>query len=179
MPVLPGGRQSFAIDEPADLGDPRTDAAGEIALLETGCDGLGDDALGQRVGNGALQAAAHLDAQFAIVLGDQQQDAVIDLLATGLRAAELPGFDHFQAVFLDGLRLGRGHDQHGHLRAFALLDRRQLRLDLSALIGIERTGGVGHPRHQLGHGLFVLRPGQPRAQGQPEREQSRPDRTGR
>ena len=179
MPVLPGGGQGFAIDQPADLGDPRTDAAGEVALLESGCDGLGDDALGQRVGNGTLEATAHFDPQFAIVLGNQQQYAVIDLLAAGLRAAEFPGLDHFQAEFLDGLRLGRGHDQHGHLRALALLDGRQLSLDLCPLLGAERTGGVGDPCDQLGDGLFVLRPSRTRAQGQPERQQNQPQRTGR
>ena len=50
------------------------------------------------IGQRAFQAVAHLDAQRAIVLGDQQQRAVV-----GLRAPELPGLGHADRVLLDGL----------------------------------------------------------------------------
>ena len=50
------------------------------------------------VGQRAFQAVADLDAQLAVVLGDDEQRAVVDLLA-----ADLPGLRDAQRILLDGL----------------------------------------------------------------------------
>ena len=77
-----------------------------------------DDAVGDRVGQRAFEAAADLDAHLAVFDGDQQQRAVIDLAA-----AELPLLDDADRVLLDLLGLRGRHDQHRHLAALRLLER--------------------------------------------------------
>jgi hypothetical protein len=93
-----GLRQLLAIDDPHHLSTPAANAAAEIAGLELWRDVLVDDALGGGVGERAFEAVADLDAQAAIVLGDDEQRAVVDLLA-----ADLPGFRDTQRELLDGL----------------------------------------------------------------------------
>ena len=61
--------------------DARVDAAGEIALLELRRDRRGDDHLGQGVGQRAFEPVADLDADLALVRGDQQQRAVVLVFA--------------------------------------------------------------------------------------------------
>ena len=92
-------RQLLAVDHPDHPLDAGGNAAGEIAAPEFRRDDLVDDALGGDVGQRAFEAVTDLDAQMAVVLGDDQQRAVVDLLA-----ADLPGFGDPDRVLLDGLR---------------------------------------------------------------------------
>src|SRR5690349_6550403 len=77
---------------------PRADAAVEVALLEARHDVVLDDPLSDRVGKDALEAVADFYMELAVVLGDDEEDAVVDALA-----AELPGLEHPHRVLLDRL----------------------------------------------------------------------------
>ncbi len=80
---------------------PCGNPAGKIAAREFRRDDLVDDAPGGDVGQRAFEAVADLDAQLAVVLGDDEQDrAVVDLLAP-----DLPGLRDPDRILLDGLRL--------------------------------------------------------------------------
>ena len=81
----------------------RIDAAREIALLELRRDGRGDDDLGQRIRQRALEAVADLDAQLALVGRDQKQHAVVVLLLP-----ELPVPEEAVGVILDARAVERG-----------------------------------------------------------------------
>src|SRR5205823_2466272 len=98
-------------DEHAD-NRSRPEAAGEIAGLELRRDVFVDDTLGGSVGQRAFEAIADLDPQAAIVLGDDEQRAVVDLLA-----ADLPGFCDPERELLDRLAVRRRYDQHRDLAA--------------------------------------------------------------
>jgi hypothetical protein len=156
--------QGFALDEPAQSIHPGLDATGEIALLEARGDGFGDDPLGDGIRNRPLQAIAHLDAQGPVVLGHQQQHAVIHPLAP-----QLPGFRHPQAELLDGLGLGGGHQQHRQLRALGLLQLGQSGLQGLPGSSVQGASEIGNPALQDRH--RHLSPGlsqpQDEAQGQP------------
>ena len=65
-------RQFLAIDDPDHPPDARRDPAGKVAGLELRRDVFVDDALGGGVGQDALEAVTNLDAQAAIVLGDDE-----------------------------------------------------------------------------------------------------------
>ena len=80
-------------------------------------DDLVDDAPRGDVGQRAFQAVADLDAQLAVVLGDHQQRAVVDLLAP-----DLPGLGDADRELLDRLGLRGRHDQHRDLAALARLE---------------------------------------------------------
>jgi hypothetical protein len=90
----------------------------EIAFLETGADDFGNDTLGHRIRHRAFQAAADLDAQLAVVLRDQDEDAVVDALA-----AKLPGLGDADRIGFDGFRLRGGDQQDGNLAAAAFLEQ--------------------------------------------------------
>src|SRR6185312_11651804 len=107
-------RQFLAVDDPDHPVGPGRDATSEIARLELRCDVLVDDALGGGIGQGTFEAIADLDAQAAVVLGDDEQRAVVNLLA-----ADLPGLRDPERVLLDGLAVGRRYDQHRDLAAFS------------------------------------------------------------
>ena len=128
-------RRSDDLDDPVDAG---VDAGGEIALAEFGRDVLGDDAPRRHVGERALEAVAHFDAHALVVLGDQQDRAVVLALV-----ADLPRLGHADRVLLD--RLGRGgrHDQHGELVGRARFPVAQLRLERLPLGRGQRAGLVG------------------------------------
>ena len=110
VPVLLRRRQRLAVDDADHAVDARRDAAGEVALAEARRDRLVDDAVGDEVRERALEPAADLDAKRAVVLRDEQQRAVVRLLA-----AELPRVDDADRVLLDRLGLRGRHDQHGDL----------------------------------------------------------------
>ena len=59
-----------------------------VALAKSRGDMFRDDAVRQQVGDRAFKAVAHFDAHLAIVLGHQQQDAVVNVLAPQLPGAE-------------------------------------------------------------------------------------------
>ena len=99
-PLLPFG--GVGRQHGDDVVDAARDAAAEIAGLEARRDGVGDDDLGQRVGQRAFQPVADLDAHPPLVRRDQQQHAVV----LGL-LAELPGAEQLVGVGLDLLALER------------------------------------------------------------------------
>lgn len=84
----------------------------EFPALETRHDVFIDDAIGLRVGHRAFQSVADFDAQLAIVLRHEQEEAVVHVFPS-----QLPCFDHADAVLLDGFRGGAGHDQDRDLAA--------------------------------------------------------------
>ena len=110
-------RQFLAVDDPDDPVDTCGNPAGEIPGLEFRRDDLVDDALGGDVGQRAFEAVTDLDAEMAVVLGDDDQRAVVDLLA-----ADLPGFRHPQRELLDRLAIRRRYDQHRDLAALPRLE---------------------------------------------------------
>ena len=80
-------RQRLAVDYADDLVDPGRKAVIEASLREARRNGLADDALAGGVIECSLEAVPHLDAQRAVGLGNDQDRAVINLLA-----AQLPLF---------------------------------------------------------------------------------------
>ena len=107
--------------------EPGVQAARVVVLIEPRHDGLGDDALRERVGNRAFEPVADLDAQAAIVVRDDEHDAVVDAAA-----ADAPLLGHAQRVFLDRLGRRRRHEQHGDLAALARLECRELVLEAAS-----------------------------------------------
>ena len=94
----PGTRrgQRLAVDDADDLFDTDRDAAIEVLALESRQDGLADDAFAGVVVERSLQAIAHLNAHRAIILGDDEDRAVIDS-----SAAELAFLCHAQRILFD------------------------------------------------------------------------------
>ena len=111
-----GRGQRFACHHAGDLVDSRIDAAVIVLLRKTRPDGFGDDAIGDRIGQGALQAVADLDAHAAVVLRNDQQHAVVDV-----RSTNAPLLNDPDRVLLDLLRLRRRYDQHRQLRTLLRL----------------------------------------------------------
>ena len=68
-------------DDPVDAG---IDPLGELALLEQRRHGLGDDPMRGHVGQHAFEAVADLDAHLPVVLGDQEDRAVVLALVPDL-----------------------------------------------------------------------------------------------
>ena len=99
-------------------------------------------------------------ADLAIVLGDQDQHAIVDgigALVTGialrtlLAASDLPGLGHPHRIVLDDLGLGGRHDQDHKLRSLAHLERGQFRFE-SRLLGCRQgSGQIGHACRQRRH----------------------------
>ena len=123
-------RQFLAVDDADHPVDTGGNAAGEIAGLEFRRDVLVDDALGGDVGERAFEAVADLDAQAAVVLGDDEQRAVVDLLA-----ADLPGLRDPDRELLDGLGVVVGTISTAiwlPLRVSEILQRLRQRGDVAA-----------------------------------------------
>ena len=82
----------------------------EPVAVASGAEGRGqhvaDDARGLGVGELALDAVPHLDADLAVVDGHHQQHAVV---APGV--AQLPGLGDADGEVLDGLAVQRAHQQ--------------------------------------------------------------------
>ena len=81
--------------------------------LKSGRDDVADDALADEVGERAFQAVADFDAHGPILLGDQQDGAVVDLFAA--RASRLSATRMEYCSMASGC--GGGHDEDGHLAA--------------------------------------------------------------
>ena len=145
-------RQRLAIDDGDHALDAGRDAAREVALAKARRDGLVDDAAGDEIRERALETAADLDAKRAVLHGDQEQRAVVRLLAP-----ELPRVDHADRVLLDLFRLCGRDDQHRDLRALSRLEVRELRLEARALRARQGAGEVGDTRCERRNGLPILR----------------------
>src|SRR5262249_31907073 len=135
----------LALDELHHLPETRIDALVEVTPTESRRNGLGNDAVRHGIGEYPLETIAHLDAYAMVVLGDEQQRAVIDLLATDRAAPELPLLDDSYRILLDLLRTRRRHDEHRELRTLAGLESRELLLERGLLFGGERASEIGHP----------------------------------
>ena len=61
----------------SDVAHAVLDAAGEVALAEARQDRILDDDLGQRIGERALEPAADLDADLALIGRDDEEDAIV------------------------------------------------------------------------------------------------------
>ncbi|MNM87145.1 hypothetical protein D3C81_993190 [compost metagenome] len=103
-------------------------AGHHVAALEGGQDPGLDDVGGDGIGQSPFQAITHFDAHPALILGDQQQHAVVlALLAYAPVATELV------AVLLYGLPIEAVDGDHHQLDAAALLEGGQL---LGQLVGL-------------------------------------------
>ena len=116
---------------------------GELTLLEVRRDRFADDPARRHVGQHALEAVADFDAHALVVLGDEEDRAVVLALLT-----DLPGLGDAQRVLLDRLRLGGRHDQDDELVGRARLPVGELRLERLSLRRRQRAGLVGDPAGQ-------------------------------
>ncbi|AZK87660.1 hypothetical protein BO993_12150 [Xanthomonas oryzae pv. oryzae] len=154
-------RQGLTLDQAGQRRGCGTDAAGVIALTEAWRQILLDDAVRRDVGNGTFQAVTRLDAHAAVVLGHQQQHAVVHALA-----ADLPLVEHALGVLLDRFGLRGRHDQDLQLRALALLQGQRLLFELLDLPRIQRAGDIDDRRPQRRDGGQLLRQQRGRQQQQ-------------
>ena len=145
-------RQAFAGDPLAEPVDRAVQAAGVVAGAKRRHDLLADDPAGGDVGNRALQGLGDLDLHRAVVLRDDQEQAVADVLA-----ADLPLLADALRERGDVLRRGRRHDQDHDLRAVRGLDRGQLVRERLGLRRRQRSGLVDHPAGERRHRQHVLR----------------------
>ena len=164
-------RQRFTVDEPHDAVGSLGNAAVVVPFAEPGRNDLVQDAIGGGVVQHAFQAVAHLYPHPSIVLGDQEQHAIVHVLAAGF-----PGLGHPQRILLDALGRGAGNDKDGKLAALAFLEVAQLLFQSGPLLGGQRRGQVGDQsaegrnRHQAVSGGLGGRGRQPEhgdAGGQP------------
>ena len=123
-----------------------TGAPVEVQRLESRQDGFADDAFAGEIVQGALQPVAHLDADSAVVLRDDQDRAVIDS-----SAAELPFLRDPQGKFLDFFGCCQRDHQHGELTALPGFERCQRLLQGGHLLPRERAGLVGDMPGQRWH----------------------------
>src|SRR2546423_2389986 len=89
LPSQIGGRKLLPVDDPDHLVEARIDPTVEIPLAQQRNNGFRNDAVGSDVSEHTLQPPADLNAQIPIILGNNEQRAVVDLLAP-----ELPLIDH-------------------------------------------------------------------------------------
>ena len=138
--------QLLAVDYSDDPVDACGNAAGKIPAPESRRDDFIDDALGGDVVKRAFKAVADLDAKFAVVLGNNQQCAVVDLLAP-----DLPGLGDPDRILLDGFRRRRRHDQHRDLAAFPRFEGFQGLRQRRNVAARESSGLVDDPARQRRH----------------------------
>ena len=146
--------QRLPVDHAHHAVDPRVDADIELAFPEARHDDVADDALRRGVIEDALKAVADLDAQRAVILGDHENGAVVDLLA-----ADFPLLGDAQRELLDWLRCGGRDQEHGKLAAFPRLEFLQRALQPGVLLAGQRARLVHHAPGERWHG--DLRPGEP------------------
>ena len=139
-------RQLLAVDETDQLFDAGGDAAREIAGPEFRHDHLVDDTPCRDIGDGALQTVANLDPEVPVVLCNDQERAVVDLLA-----ADFPGFRHPKRELLDRLTVRGRHDQHRDLAALAPFEIGERLAHLRDIAARQRAGPVDHAPRELGH----------------------------
>ena len=118
----------------------------EVVRQKMRRDHLANDALRHHVGNRALQPVADLDAQALVILGNDQDDAVI-----GPGATDFPLFGNADRILLYGFRLSAGQHQHRDLAAFPLLEGAQFGFERGKLPRVQRAGEIGDARLQRRH----------------------------
>jgi hypothetical protein len=105
-----------------DVADARGRGAVELARAQRRNEVVLDDELGDRIGQRAFEAVADLDAHFAVVGRDQQQDAVV----LG-RLAQSPATEQLIGVVFDCAALQRSNGRDHDLIAIARFQRGELR----------------------------------------------------
>ena len=133
--MVADGKGILAIDESTGTCQKRFDSIGVECTEETRRDyrgmllstpGLGDfisgaivvdNAPGKQVGELSFQTVTHLDTNLSLLLGDQQQRAVILALLP-----YAPVFGDLQAVFLQSFTLQRIDSQYHQLGRIAALE---------------------------------------------------------
>ena len=113
FPAVRAQAERFAVDEAHHAVDAGIYALIEITVFQVRHDDVADDAFAGDVGQHAFETVADLNPQRAVILGDQEQGAIVHALA-----AELPLLGHAHRVLLYAFRLGGRHQQHGDLAAF-------------------------------------------------------------
>ncbi len=104
LPRLRRG-QLLAVDRGDDAIDACGNPAGKISAPQSRRNDFIDNAFRGDVVERTFQPVANLDAKPAVVLGNHNKRAVVDLLAP-----DLPGFRNPDRILLDGFRLSRRHD---------------------------------------------------------------------
>ncbi len=137
-------RQGLALAHYADDAiDAGLEAGCELSLAEQRRDGLGDDAVRGDVGQHALQPVADLDAHLLIVLGDDQNRAVVLALLS-----DAPCLGEADRVCLDGFRAGGRYHEDRELIGGARLPIGELGLQRLTLRRRQGIGQIGDPRLQ-------------------------------
>ncbi len=142
-----------------DVANSVLDTAGKIAGTETRQDRILDDDLGQGVGEDRLKPAADLDADLVIVGGDNEKDAVVQLLG-----ADAPMATELIAELLDAVALQRRQRDHYELIGALVLEQLEIGDQLFLGVGAEQLrviddaagelrkgrlgGGRPEPKHQ-------------------------------
>ncbi|CAH0319642.1 hypothetical protein SRABI112_05252 [Pseudomonas mediterranea] len=140
--------------------DAVADALVEVAGLERRGDHLVDDHRTLGVGQAIFQAVAHLDAQFTVIPGDDQQGTVVLVLLPDAPVAP----ELVAEVFDAGALQVRQRDHHD-LFASGLLVGLELRIQLLAHRRLKQLGGIHYPpgqrrKLQLGLGRDCKHPEQ-------------------
>ena len=162
FPFFVGRRQGLAVDHGDHLIDARFDAAVVVPQFEVRGYRLGNDAVGDGVGQRTLETIAHLDAHAPVVLGDDQVGPIVHPLA-----AQLPCVLDADAELLDVLGLRGGQHQHRDLTALLGLQVRELGLDSGDGLAGQCAREVGDPRSERRHGNLRLTQTRREQQGQP------------
>ncbi len=144
---------------------------GELAFTKQRCDVLGDDPARRDVGQRPLEAVAHLDPHLLVVLGDEEQRAVVPALA-----ADLPFLGDPDRIGLDRLGLRRRHDQHRELIGRAGLPVGELRFERLLLRGRQRLREIGDVSAQRRDRQQAVGAGFPRLSAQRRCRQRKNDR---
>ena len=143
--------QGLSRDAGHDLIAGLVQPGGEVARLEVGRDGVVDDLFGRQVGNCAFQGFGDLDAHFAVIFGDDQQQTVADFLAP-----DLPDIADPIGIGSNVFRQCGSHHQQHDLRALVALIRSQPVFQRLGLAGIQCAGLVYDMARQRRHRQQVL-----------------------
>ena len=141
-------------DDPVDSG---VDTGREPAVAERRRDLLADDPRRRDVGQHSLEPVADLDPDLPVVLGDDEQHAVVLPLA-----ADLPLLRDTQRVGLDRFRLRGRHDEHHQLVRRAGFPVGELgfeRRDLRRRQGLRLVGDVRRQRRDRQQAVRARLPG--------------------
>jgi hypothetical protein len=109
-------------------------------------DGVGNDVTGRDIRQRPFQSPPDLDAHAVVVLGHQENGAIVDALAS-----QFPSVINPNAVLLDVFRLRGGDDQHHDLAALLGLEGRELGLQSIDGLAGQGAGQIGDSRCRRRH----------------------------
>ena len=137
-PRCAASRQRFTVDHLDDRVHAGIDAGIEFSAFEIRRNDLRHDAFRRGVVQRTFQSVADFDAQLAVILGDEQQHAIVHAFAP-----QLPRIHDANSELFDGFGLGAWHKQNRNLRSFARLECRQLGFKCLCLRSIECGSKIG------------------------------------